>query len=465
MRFLRRSVLSSIAVWSCAVSSQAQSAAPGGMQEASPTTASVQVELVVPTGTPLRVALQERVRIKHPEQPVTAMLTKTVYAFDKAVIPAGSEVYGRITRIEPVPRKKRILAFANGNFTPQPTYGIAFDSLILLDGTRIPIEVQVSPGEAEVIHLVSNTEREKKKNVAARTAVIAKKEVSDTVHAASASIKSPGQFGRIKQYVVAQLPFRRHYLEPGTRFNAALEKPLDFGAITRTAEDLSSLGTLPEEGSLLEAWLTDELSSATAKQGTPVEATVAVPLFSSEQKLVVPANSKLVGEVVQTRPAGKLHHNGRLRVALQRIELPDGAARPVRANLESVEVDRAAGLKLDAEGGVQASDGKSRYVSTGLAIAIAVMAAQPDQPDPGEVPTSDPSVRAAGGGSGLRVVGAVAGLAVRSQIFYGALAGYGAARSIHSHFLSRGRDVTFPKGTPLEIGFAEPRQELDKAER
>src|SRR5262245_57862288 len=291
MRFLRRSVLSSIAVWSCTVSSQAQSAAPGGMQEARPRSASVQVELVVPTGTPLRVALQERVRIKHPEQPVTAMLTKTVYAFDKAVIPAGSEVHGRITRIEPVPRKKRILAFANGNITPQPTYGIAFDSLILLDGNRIPIEVQVSPRAAEVIHLVSNTEREKKKNVASRTAVIAKKEVSDTVHAASASIKSPGRFGRIKQYVVEQLPFRRQYLEPGTRFNAALEKPLDFGAITRTAEDLSALGTLPEEGSLLEAWLTDELSSATAKQGTPVEATVAVPLFSSEQRLVIPANS------------------------------------------------------------------------------------------------------------------------------------------------------------------------------
>jgi hypothetical protein len=35
-------------------------------------------------------------------------------------------------------------------------------------------------------------------------------------------------------------------------------------------------------------------------------------------------------------------------------------------------------------------------------------------------------------------------------------AAYGASVSIYSNFLSRGRDVVFPKDTPMEIGFGLP---------
>ena len=42
-------------------------------------------------------------------------------------------------------------------------------------------------------------------------------------------LKSPGKMHRAKQYLLAQLPYRRQYLEPGTRFDADLQKPLDFG--------------------------------------------------------------------------------------------------------------------------------------------------------------------------------------------------------------------------------------------
>jgi hypothetical protein len=150
------------------------------------------------------------------------------------------------------------------------------------------------------------------------------------------------------------------------------------------------------DSSVLRAWLTAEISSATAVQGAPVEAIVSEPLFSSDQKLLVPANSRLIGEVLQTKRAGKLHHNGLLRIALRRLEFPDGTMQSVRTNLESVDVDRAAGVKLDAEGGAQATDGRGRYVSTGASIAIAVMLTAPDNLAPGEAAVKDPEVRTAG---------------------------------------------------------------------
>ncbi len=466
MRYLQPSIGALILMQLCTASPSAQSAASGATQDAGPKSDPVQIKLVVSAGTPLRVALRERVRVKSPGEPVRAILMKTVYAFDQAVIREGTEVHGKITRIDPIPRKKRILALANGDFTPLLSYGIAFDSLVLLDGTRIAIATQVSSGTAEVVHLVSDAQPAKKKSVLGQAAAAAKKEVSDAAHSASVNIKSPGRLDRIKRYLVAQLPFRRQYLEPGTRFNAVLEEPLDFGTAARSVEELAALGTAPAEGSLLEAWLADEVSSATAKRGTPVEAIITKPLFSPEQKLVIPANSKVVGEVVKAKPAGKLHHNGHLRVVLARIELPDGVLRPVRASLTGIEVDRAAGLALDAEGGARARDGKARYASTALSIAIAAMAAQPDYTEPGTPDmVGDPDVRTLAGGSGMRLVGAVASLAVRSQVLYGALGVYGAACSVYSHFLSRGREVTLPKGTPVEIGFAESRQPLNTTKR
>src|SRR5215470_19300135 len=65
------------------------------------------IALVLPAGVPLRIVIAERVRIKKPGQTVHGRVAETVYAFDQPLIPAGSEVAGRITRIEPVSKGKR----------------------------------------------------------------------------------------------------------------------------------------------------------------------------------------------------------------------------------------------------------------------------------------------------------------------------------------------------------------------
>ena len=54
------------------------------------------IDLVVAAGRPLRVALDERVRVKRVGQPVTATVVEPVYAYDRIVVPAGAKVLGRI---------------------------------------------------------------------------------------------------------------------------------------------------------------------------------------------------------------------------------------------------------------------------------------------------------------------------------------------------------------------------------
>lgn len=476
--------------------------APSSAEEApDPPIPTAMISLAIPQGMPLRIALDGRVRVNHAGEPVRGKVVEAVYAFDQPVIPAGSTVTGRVAKIDGVPKVRRILAYSNGDLTPFHKYEVTFDTLILPDGKHIPIQTTVSAGTAEVVHLVSgaNKQQEEQKGTAAKATDRAKKEAKgriqdakNQVHQGWAMLKAPGKMHRIKQLLVAQLPYRRQYIDSGTRFVADLNQPLSFGDITRTAPQLATIGGEPAPDSTLKARLAEGVSSATAKRGTPVTAILTEPLYSPRHDLILPADTRLVGQVLQAKPAGKLHHNGELRVIFERIETPEEAtraaeqikqqeeaqaeaeararataeqARPIvlqrrsqamNGNLEGVEVDRAANLKLDEEGGARATDSKSRYLSTGLAILVAAAASHPDA-ERGQVDAAgDPTVRAASGASGSRLTGALLSFVAKSLPVSIAFGVYGASSSIYANFLSRGHEVVLPKDTPVEIGFGTP---------
>jgi hypothetical protein len=444
------------------------------------------IALSLPTGTPLRIALDQRARINHPGEIVHGRVVETVYAFDQPVIPAGSVATGRVITIAPVSAIKRTLAYSNGNFSPFHKYQVTFDTVTLPDGKQLPIKTTVSPGTAEVVHLVSNPDKQKQKNAGDKAKEQAKgkiQEAKDQVHESWNKLTAPGKMHRLKQYFAAQSPYRRQYLEPGTRFVADLDTPLDFGGIERTGKELAEVGSQPVPDSTLKARLVAEVSSATASRGTTVTAVLTEPLYSPTHQLILPANSRLIGQVLQAKPAHMMHHNGELRVIFERIETTDevqqalaqtqAPAQPqaqaenssphlhmrsqsMIGNLEGVEVDRKANMKLDEEGGARTTDSKTRYLSTGLAVLLAAAASHTDSEHGSVDASGDPGVRTAAGGSGFRLTGAVLSLAVRSQPVSIAFGAYGASASIYSNFLSRGRDVVLPRDTPLEIGFGAP---------
>lgn len=439
---------------------------PEEENEDAPIATAVRIILLLPEGTPLRIAIDQRTRISHVGEPVQGHLVETVYAFDEPVIPAGSVATGHVAAIAPVPKLRRIQSYADGNFSPFHQYQVTFDRLTLPDGREFAITTTVAPGAAEVVHLVSKPPRNtddadgQRKNGAARAADAAKQgvkdgvqEASSTMHQAADEIRSPGKMHRVKQFLAAQLPYRKQYLAVGTRFNACLNQELDFGSVTESQDRLAALGNVPAPDTVLHARLLLEVNSATATRGNPVVAQLTAPVYSADHQLLLPSGSRLIGRVLEAKAARRLHRNGELRVIFEHIELPGGGLQSLQGTVEGIEVDRAAHLKLDEEGGAHATDSRTRYLSTGAALLMAAAAAHPDTDRDGNVDQADdPAVRAGAGASGFGFAGTLIGLAAKSNVVSVAFSAYGASASIYANFLSRGRDVILPKDAPLEIG-------------
>ena len=91
------------------------------------------IPLTVPKGTAVQVVLVKDVKVQKVGQPVHGRVAEPVYAFDKLVVPVGTEVTGRITQLEGVSGGKRTLDALNADFTPPRKIQIEFDDLELTD--------------------------------------------------------------------------------------------------------------------------------------------------------------------------------------------------------------------------------------------------------------------------------------------------------------------------------------------
>ena len=73
------------------------------------------VELIVEAGTPLRVALDQRTKVKHVGQEITATAVQPVYAFDRVVIPVGARVEGALEKIQGPSATIRVRSLLKGD--------------------------------------------------------------------------------------------------------------------------------------------------------------------------------------------------------------------------------------------------------------------------------------------------------------------------------------------------------------
>jgi len=425
------------------------------------------ISLTVPRGTMLQVALDKEVRVKRVGQPLHGRLVEPVYAFDREVAPVGSEVLGRIIEIEGVSGKKRFLAALDANFTPARKIQVEFDEIVLPDGRRIPMQSTVTQGSGGTIQLITTADKEKKrtiKDAATERMKEAVREAKRKWQSAMKQVKEPGKMHRLGRFAVAQLPVHPQYLEAGTVYFAELKEPLDFGSASLTARTAGTQEGPPPPCSLLaHAQLVTPLSSATTQKDAPVEAVLTQALFSSDQ-LLFPQGTRLKGSVAQVRPARRLGRNGTLRMVFNELVLPDGVRQQVDANLEGIQAGESQQVKLDREGGTQATSPKTRYLMTGVAVGLAVVSYEDKDLEDGVTDTrGNASQGAAGGAAAFKLIGIVVGAFARSRPLALGMGVYGAGRSAYSNFLARGRDVVFPKGTTMEIGFWPTRNSCDPA--
>ena len=363
-------------VWLLLVHPQARAAIslaaiPAQQAQSSPVSSEHAVALSVPIGTPLQIALDREVRIRKVGEPVQGRLMQTVYAYDHLVLSPGTRVEGHIASIARPGAKRLTWSILSADFTPARAVEVSFDAILLPDGRRLPLHVSVVPGSGQVIKLIDSGSASKN---APRHGVGAKMdEAKQQWSQAMQQIRQPGKFHRALRIGEAQLPVHPQYLDAGTLYYAELEQPLEFGSEEVHEQSLASLGT-PPPGSLVRASLVTPLDFGTTQHGAPVEAVVSKPLFAGD-RLILPQGALLKGSVLQVRPARRLKHNGELRIAFHELVLSEGPTLRVDTTLEGIEAGASSSPSLDGEGGVKATNPKSRYVTTGISVSLALIGA------------------------------------------------------------------------------------------
>jgi hypothetical protein len=443
-RILYGLTLGGLASVLCCVHVYAQDGTPGDVET---------IHLVVEKGAPMWLALAKPLPAKHAGESVDARLMEPIYAFDRIVVPAGTEVLGHVTLVTPVSHHERERAILAGDFTPLRKAQIEFDTLVFKDGKRVLLQTKVSEGLPEVVHLESaSSTTTKHQSQASQVKDMAKQEINAKRQEAMDAIETPGKLKRLEARALAMLPYHSQTMPAGTRFDAELLAPLDFGTIECPVRDLVKIGSPDPPVGVVHARLITPLSSATAHQGNPVEAVISQPMYTADHHLILPVGSRLEGTVLQATPARRMNRTGSLRFTFRRAVPPSGLAQTVEGSLTGVAANRQDHIKLDAEGGAHATHPKSGYVLPVLDVMLASSTLDGldhhahlehrhyDGPDPG---------RAATGGIGFGLIGTIAALS--SHVAAAGFGFYGAGWGVYNRFIARGTEVVFPMDTPMEI--------------
>ena len=412
------------------------------MAQQAPVDPSPQVGATVPAGVPLRVVLERRVAIKRVGEPIQGRLIEPIFVFDRMALRAGSVVEGHVAEIGGVPTRRRLTAILSGNFTPQREVRAQFDTLVLSDGSRLSLRTSPSRGTAHIVRIAKPKKTEEGRKSALQSA---RDKFGEMDRAAIRAFKAPGKMSQLKSTLLGMLPYHRQAWPAGTLFNGVLEEPVTGPALSPAGTDYPAIAK--PEAQEVTARLLTAISSATARRGTAVEAVVARPLFSADRRLLIPEGSRLLGDVVEARPARRLHRNGKLLFVFRQIKLP-GNMQSIQGYLEGVEADFAKHLALDSEGATRARSPKTRFIFPAIAVAVAGLSFHQDYNAQG-VPDQDIGGRAESGAVGLGLIGTL--LAQASRTLASSIAIAGAGFSVYSTFIARGEDVVLPSNTPLTV--------------
>jgi hypothetical protein len=420
--------------------------AVAALAQVAPVAPGAQAGATVPSGVPLRVALERRVAIKSVGEPIRGRLVDSVYVYDRMVLPAGSVVEGHIAEIGGVPIGRRLAAILSGNLTPPRDVRAQFDALALSDGSRLSLRTAPSRGTTHTMRIV----KPPKKGEERKSALGAVRDkAQDMNRAAILAFKAPGKMSRLKSRLFEMLPYHPQAWPAGTLFNGVLQEPLTGLAPSPVETRTDRPAAEESEAQEVSARLLTPMSSATARKGAPVEAVVTRPVFTADGGLLIPEGSHLAGEVVKAQRGRFLHRNGKLLFVFREIKAPAGAGRGVQGYLEGVEADFNKHLALDSEGATHVSSPKTRFIFPAIAAAAAGLSFHQDYNAQG-VPDQDLGGRAESGAVGLGLIGTlVAQWGPRALASGVAIAGAGF--SVYSIFIARGEDVVLPADTPLTI--------------
>lgn len=414
----------------------------------STTPASDRSTVTVNAGVPIHVVLDQRVSYTKTGQRLHGHISQPIYVYDQIVVPAGTTVLGKVAEVKPVARSKRVNAMLGGDFTPLREAQVEFDTLVFSDGRELPIQSAGAVRDSAVVRMTPNPPKglwQQAKSAVRNTVVTQKRNLEDM-------IGKPNKMERVKNGLLARLPYHAQVFDAGSQFVAELKNPVAIqvaGQPPSEATKIEDAGAKPPVDTVLHARLTAELSSATNKREDAVEAVLTEPVYSADHHLLLPEGTRLLGTVLAATPAKRLGQNGELRFTFKELQLASGARTPMRGQLTAADASKAGNVTIDEEGGAHATESKTKYLVPLAIVLLAQSTAESDNDGINGNGGGSVNNGVAGGGFGL--MGRVLALSAGSRFVAYGIGYYGAARSIYSRFIARGHDVVFPRDTQIEI--------------
>ncbi len=443
-------------------------------QQAATRPQDITVHLQVDAGTPLRLYITQRTWYRM-NAVVEAKFAEPVWAFDRVVIPAGAAVEGRVTELDPVPTMIRAKAIVGGDFTPLKRARISFTTVTLPDGRSLQLATRDSLGLATIYVQPRNNSKQKQVDTAGKAHELrqaVKQQATAQINARTRGffdfIRGPNKREWLENFFLMKLPYHPQWYRSGTRFDAVLEKPLDFGNVAVSRGALQAMGSTPPPDSTVQMRILTTVSSADAHTGDPMQGVLSQPLFTQDRKVVLPAGTRLNGKITLAKRARLLHRGGKLRFAIETLEVPTvasqangssaaelGQPQAAQAQLATVEADPKA-VKVDQEGTAKATESKTRLLRPAIAALVAAKSMDNDEGRQSASGTGggNASGQSLGGFSGFGLLGIAAAQGPRQ--IGSALGFYGLAWSVYSNIIARGREVTFQKNAAMEIRFGAP---------
>ena len=295
----------------------------------------------------VEVQLEREVKLSHlkPDDRLHGRVKRDVYSGERQLIPSGSPIDLRVAKIE---RRRRQPNFrwpwVVRLFTPRHVnYPSLLAAVVYLpDGSKLPIGGSLVSASQQIRLTAQGAD-------AARTRGVGK------IRSANSSVKHGTASDAAPTLVLAW------------------ERPLQMGP--PSSDSVSGPSTAPESlatGTVAHIVLLDSLRASKNHTGDAFQARLAEPVRLGS-RVVLPEGVLVQGTVVRSVPPRWLSRSGSLSLTFSQLRFPGGETAAIAASPSAVVVDRASGLRMDAEGALKGgSPGKLRLlIDCGVAGGIA----------------------------------------------------------------------------------------------
>ena len=283
-----------------------------------PTSANSSLYVKVQLDSPLKLS-----RVK-PGDTVEGKLARDLYASDRELFPAGSQVRLAVDHLE---KRRRTpndhWPFVVKLFTPRYEQYPVFRT------------VAISGADGERALQVSLISISRKREVKAQAKKKSRQKKVDEAGSVEVS-KSGGVYGSGK-LATPMMVLEAFEVEP--------EKAAPMGA---EGANFSGLETLPA-GTACKILLLGNVSASKSKAGDMVQARLLEPVLANS-RIVLPTGSLFQGSVVKRTPPRWGSRAGSLYLTFTSVTLPGGNLLPIAASLTGAELDRGSHTRIDEEG-------------------------------------------------------------------------------------------------------------------